>query len=191
MSTYLNKILKSEKGIKDLLIEMKDLSELSVDLAYSALLYNSKDIAKEVIALEEQVDDLKMQVEARCMLACPGPQGMDTLIGSLRISGFIDKVTDAARSMAEMVLGGTETSSFVSEVFRETEETIAKFPVSRLAKSTVEEVEDKTGAVIIAVKRKNRWEYGPSPAFVLSKDDILIVVGTKEDLRNFKTFNRA
>lgn len=34
-------------SIKDILIEMKNLSELMVDLAYSAVLFNSKDAAKK------------------------------------------------------------------------------------------------------------------------------------------------
>ena len=36
------------KSVKDILVEMKNISELMVDLAYSALLFNSKDAAEEV-----------------------------------------------------------------------------------------------------------------------------------------------
>ena len=36
-------------SVKDLLIEMKDMSELMVDLAYSAVLFNNKAAAEEVI----------------------------------------------------------------------------------------------------------------------------------------------
>ena len=39
-------------GVKDLLVAMKDSSELIVDLAYSALLHNSDELASEVLALE-------------------------------------------------------------------------------------------------------------------------------------------
>ena len=37
-------------SIKNLLIEMKNMSELMVDLAYSAVLFNSKAAAEEVVA---------------------------------------------------------------------------------------------------------------------------------------------
>ncbi|HEY3360999.1 MAG TPA: potassium channel protein, partial [Methanosarcina sp.] len=35
----------SPKNLKDLLTEMKDTSELMVDLAYSAMIYDDEDIA--------------------------------------------------------------------------------------------------------------------------------------------------
>jgi len=48
-------------GVKDLLIEMKDTSELIVDIAYSALLHNSADLATEtgvsVIAIHRAGDE--------------------------------------------------------------------------------------------------------------------------------------
>jgi len=37
---------------------MKNLSELMIDLAYSAALYNDKDLAEDVLALERRVDTL-------------------------------------------------------------------------------------------------------------------------------------
>ena len=46
------------RNLKDLLIEMKDTSELMVDLAYSAMVYDDEDIAEEVIRLEEKIQIL-------------------------------------------------------------------------------------------------------------------------------------
>ena len=44
--------------VMKLFLEMKDTSELMVDLAYSSLLYNNKDIAAEVEHLGVQVDEM-------------------------------------------------------------------------------------------------------------------------------------
>lgn len=49
-------------SIKDILIEMKNLSELMVDLAYSAVLFNSKDAANEVLKLENKVNSLNYEI---------------------------------------------------------------------------------------------------------------------------------
>jgi len=57
------------KSIKEILIEMKNMSELMVDLAYSALLFNSKDAAKEVIKLENKVNRLNYQIKKESLLA--------------------------------------------------------------------------------------------------------------------------
>ena len=40
-------------GVKDSLVEMKDLSEQIIDLSYSAILFDSSDIASQVDELEE------------------------------------------------------------------------------------------------------------------------------------------
>ena len=57
-------------NLKDVLIEMKDISELAVDLAYSAVLFESSAIADEVIELEEQMNDLVYQARITSMPPC-------------------------------------------------------------------------------------------------------------------------
>ena len=44
--------------VSDLLLEMKNLSELMIDLAYSAALFNDKELAEDVIELESRIDTL-------------------------------------------------------------------------------------------------------------------------------------
>ncbi len=50
------KIVYKPIPVRELLLEMKNLSELMIDLAYSAALYNDKDLAEDVLALERRVD---------------------------------------------------------------------------------------------------------------------------------------
>ncbi|HJK14408.1 MAG TPA: potassium channel protein, partial [Methanocorpusculum sp.] len=56
-------------NLKDVLIEMKDISELMVDLAYSAVLFESNAIADEVIELEERMNDLVYQARITSMMS--------------------------------------------------------------------------------------------------------------------------
>ena len=50
-------------SIKNILIEMKNMSELMVDLAYSAVLFNSKDAAEEVLKLENKVNSMNYEIK--------------------------------------------------------------------------------------------------------------------------------
>ena len=50
-------------SIKNNLIEMKKMSELMVDLAYSAVLFNSKDAAEEVLKLENKVNSMNYEIK--------------------------------------------------------------------------------------------------------------------------------
>jgi len=52
-------------GIKQILTEMKDISELIVDLAYSAVLFNNEELAEEVHELEEEMDMMDSRIRQR------------------------------------------------------------------------------------------------------------------------------
>ena len=58
MPRHFEKIAYKPIPVRELLVEMKNLSELMIDLAYSAALFNDKDLAEDVIALEEHIDTL-------------------------------------------------------------------------------------------------------------------------------------
>ncbi|HWR25590.1 MAG TPA: PhoU domain-containing protein, partial [Methanosarcina sp.] len=59
----------SPRNLKDLLTEMKDTSELMVDLAYSAMIYDDEDIAEEVLNLEDKMDTLDYHMKMAAMLS--------------------------------------------------------------------------------------------------------------------------
>ncbi|MEJ2272793.1 MAG: potassium channel protein, partial [Candidatus Bathyarchaeota archaeon] len=45
-------------SVREALTEMKDVSEIMIDLAYSSALFNSHELAEEVMELEKRVDYL-------------------------------------------------------------------------------------------------------------------------------------
>jgi len=44
------------KSVREIFIEMKDIAELMVDLAYTAILFGDREIAEEVLDLEKRMD---------------------------------------------------------------------------------------------------------------------------------------
>src|ERR671917_1819595 len=55
----------------DILIEMKNFSEVAVGLAYSALLYGDAGLAREVVAIEDEMDEMRYRLERWVLLAAP------------------------------------------------------------------------------------------------------------------------
>ena len=47
----------------DVLVEMKNVSEVAVGLAYSALLFNDQSLAAEVGQLEDRLDEMRERLE--------------------------------------------------------------------------------------------------------------------------------
>ena len=59
----------------DILIEMKNLSEVAVGLAYSALLYDDAGLAREVVAIEDEMDEMRYRLERWVLLAASPRRG--------------------------------------------------------------------------------------------------------------------
>src|SRR4029077_8756885 len=72
----------------DILIELKDLAEAAVGLAYSSLLFNNRALAAEVGALEARSDQLHDQLESWVLRAAPEARDPDELRGPLRPRGL-------------------------------------------------------------------------------------------------------
>ena len=70
----------------DILIEMKNSSEVAVGLAYSALLFQRRALAAEVAALEARSDILHDELESWVLKAAPEARNTDELRGLLRLA---------------------------------------------------------------------------------------------------------
>ena len=78
--------------VRELLLEMKNLSELMIDLAYSAALYNDKDLAEDVLALESRVDYLSYLLDMEIMVAARDAKDAEALIGVSTVAASTDKI---------------------------------------------------------------------------------------------------
>lgn len=98
------------KSVKDILIEMKNLSELMVDLAYSALLFNSRDAAEEVIKLENKVDRLNYEIKKESLLAARSVEDAEKLTALLEVGEAAENIANSAKDIADLVLRGNRAT---------------------------------------------------------------------------------
>ena len=83
-----DRAISQKRSVKDILVEMRDTSELMVDLAYSALLTNSREIAEEVQKLEARMDDLQYEIEGMLLLSARTREDAADLAGITLIRNF-------------------------------------------------------------------------------------------------------
>ncbi|RLG50802.1 MAG: hypothetical protein DRO00_08175 [Thermoproteota archaeon] len=180
-----------EEKLGSMLADLVDLAKLSVDLAHSSFLYFNPDIAREVEKLELLVDLLHTDLELEA-IKTGREKGIPEkkVLGLLRLALAAENITDAARSIAEVVLGGVRPHPIVEQVMRETADTVFMVEVKEGSKVTGLSLGDlnleEMGLRIIAVKRGERWIYKPTPSFVLKEGDIVVVSGYKEGRENFE-----
>jgi len=178
------------REIEETLKEVKESSELMIDLAYTALLLNNREIAEDVLELEERMDELHLNLEKMALKACSVARDPVSLLSVLRISSAAEELADAASRMAEVVLKGIETQPILSFVVEEAEETVVRARISEdsvMAGRSIADLdlEDRIGMRIIAVRRGGQWIYDPPDSLKLMPDDILIARGYSEGREMF------
>ncbi|MFB0514308.1 MAG: potassium channel family protein [Candidatus Bathyarchaeia archaeon] len=178
------------KKIIDMLVELKDTSELMLDLAYSSILLNSKELAEEVQALEEHMDKLHTDFELLVLSAGIPPEESKNFLGLIRIGVVTENIADAAAQIAEVVLRGIEPHPVLALAIEEAEETVVRVQVSEespLVGKTLREVQvhEETGMWVLVVRRGGKW-VRPSSDLKINAGDVLIASGYaegEEDLR--------
>jgi uncharacterized protein with PhoU and TrkA domain len=175
-------------SVRETLILMKDISELMIDLAYSAALFNNRELAEEVTELEEKMDSLVYVLNMNLMLAARDKADAESLAGVAKVGSLTNSISDAAADIAGIVLNDIGIHPIVRKVFQRAEEHLARVQVSEtsiLAGKTVNDLDlaAKVGADIIAVRRGKHWMINPEKEIVLP-EDILLARGTAMGLES-------
>ncbi len=186
---------ESFKGIIDMLVELKDTSELMMDLAYSSILLNSKELAQEVATLEEYVDDLHTKFELLVLARCISPAESKDYLGLIRLGVVTEKIADAAMQIAEVVLRGLDPHPVLKLAIREAEETVVHAKVSKkspLAGKTLREaqIHEETGMWVLSIRRGDKW-IRPKPDVVIEVGDHLIASGYAEGAEDLRKLTNA
>ncbi|UCE29261.1 MAG: hypothetical protein JSV85_00525 [Candidatus Bathyarchaeota archaeon] len=172
------------KRIVDKLVELKDTSELMMDLAYSSLLLNSHRLAEEVQELEEHVDELHTEFELLVLSSGFKKEESRDFLGLIRLGVVTEKIADAASEIAGVVLRGLEPHPVLKLVIEEAEETVARVQVARessLIGKTLRDAQipEETGMWVLSIRRGRRW-IRPKPDVMIKTGDILIASGYAE-----------
>ncbi len=171
--------------VQELLTEMKDISEVIVDLAYASLMYNSRAMASKVNELEDEMDELKYAMRVKALLAARTKEDARELSGILQIASAADRISHAAGEIVDLLDVPPEKRPFITNLINESDEKIRMVrvsPKSDMAGNTIEKlgVEANTGMKIIAMKNRYGWIYDPDDDVKIRAGDDLIVRGTED-----------
>lgn len=185
----LEKVEYKPVPVRDLLVEMKDLSELMIDLSYSAALFNSKELAEEVLELEKRVDTLTYLLNMNAMVATRDAEDAESLVAVSVVTAAADKISDAAADIASLVLDDIGIHPIVREAFEKVEERLTRAEVksnSILIGRKLDELElaAKIGVDIIAIRRNREWIINPVEDEMLKTGDVLMARGAPNGIED-------
>ena len=156
--------------VRTLLVEMKNLSELMIDLAYSSALFHSHELAEDVLELEKRVDTLALLLKMNIMIAARDAKDAKDLLGVSLVSSSADKISDAVERVEERL------GRFVVK------------PDSILVNRKLRELKlaSRIGVDIIAIRRGKDWIIDPKGNDKILKDDVLIARGAPSGIEELK-----
>ncbi|MFP5310275.1 MAG: potassium channel family protein [Actinomycetes bacterium] len=173
------------RTVKELLVGAKDAAELMVDLAYAAVFFGDDGLAREVLRLEERMDDLLVELREVCMLATRTMEDAEQLSGVLSMAVSIEGIADAAEDIARVVLKDLGVPKELRDDLRHATEVTARVKVREENQLEGVPLKDlalpaRTGMWVIALRRDVEWIYGPDGDEVLREGDVLFLQGPPE-----------
>ncbi len=179
------------RTVKDLLVEIKDTSELMIDLAYSAVFFDNDDIAEEVISLEKNMVDYLKEIRVVSILSVRRVDEAESVSSILQIANAAQKIGNAAGDIAMLVIKDYKLPrEMVNSIIVNSEETVTKGQVTReseVAGKTLGEskLHTRTGLRVIAIRRGVEWVYNPNRDTKIMKGDVLFARGDVTGIPNF------
>jgi uncharacterized protein with PhoU and TrkA domain len=169
----------------DVLVEMKNISEVAIGLGYSALLLDDQSLAAEVSHLEDRLDEMRERLEVWVLRSAADEVDPSPLRGLLHLAAAAEELGDAAQQMVWLVEEDEEMHPVLRMALGESDEVIAWMPVaagSQLDGQSLAEskLEVETGFYLLAIRRSGRYVYRPRGNVRFQAGDELIASGPDE-----------
>ena len=169
----------------DLVVEMKNSSEVAVGLAYSAILLRDRSLAAEVMVLEDKSDDSFHELEGWVLRAAAELDDPEELRGLLHLARASERIVDAAKSMTRIIESDDAPHPIIAAALAQTDEIVGDAivaPGSEADDHTLRdlEVHTATGMEVLAIQRDERWHYRPRGTQKLRAGDRLLAIGPDE-----------
>ncbi|MCP3936007.1 MAG: potassium channel protein [Actinomycetia bacterium] len=169
----------------DTLVEMKNLSETAVGLAYSCLVLRDKGLAREIKGLEARLDEMKSSLQTWVLRA--GQENLDPspLRGLLHLAEAAEDIGDQALEMVAVVLDDGELHGIVTLALGDTDEVVVSMPVAPHSEADTAALGSlglnlDPGFHVLAVRRGASYLYNPRKYVVLHAGDEVLASGPEE-----------
>ena len=169
----------------DTLVEMKNISETAIGLAYSALVLHDLSLAREVRALEERLDEMKVSLQTWVLRAAAYDMDPSQLRGLLHLAEAAEDIGDQALQIVSLVLDQEDVHPVLALALGDTHDVVVQVPVA--PGSTADDatlgslgLAVDPGYHVLAVRRAAAYIYNPGKTVTLRAGDELLASGPEE-----------
>jgi uncharacterized protein with PhoU and TrkA domain len=169
----------------DVLVEMKNMSEAAVGLAYSAMALRDRGLAAEVGHLADRLDEMKDHLQLWVLRASAADVDPSPLRGLLQLSHVAEQLGNQANQMVWLIREDIDFHPVLAMALGESDEVAIRIPVaedSAAAGSSIGsmELDIEPGFHPLAIRRGGRYLYRPRPFVEFQPGDEVIATGPPE-----------
>ncbi|HEC09512.1 MAG TPA: potassium channel protein [Acidimicrobiales bacterium] len=169
----------------DTLVEMKNLSETAVGLAYSTLVLRDPALAREVRSLEDRLDEMKASLQTWVLRAAADNVEISSLRGLLQLAEAAEDIGDQAYQMSAIVLENEDLHPVLAMALGDADDVVMHLPVAPGSAADGASLGELAlnvdpGFHILAVRRGNTYLYNPRKYVVLHAGDEVLASGPDE-----------
>ncbi|MEM2192299.1 MAG: TrkA C-terminal domain-containing protein [Candidatus Hadarchaeales archaeon] len=178
------------KSVRELLREMKDTSDLLVDLSFAAIFFENRELAEVVQRLETKMDDLMYTIRIMAAVAARNVNEAKKITGILQVASATEKISNATGDIADIVIRGIKVHPVVREAIRLADEKVVMVRVKRhsqLAGKTFRELRlpSTIGVWTLGLKREGKWIIPLTGDTEILARDILLSRGPRDGVQIF------
>ncbi|RLG56677.1 MAG: hypothetical protein DRN83_03490 [Hadesarchaea archaeon] len=168
------------KSVRELLTEMKNVSDLMIDLAYASVLLKNRELAERVHELEAKMDELMYQIRTIAAVVTRNVHEARKITGILQVASAAESISNATGDIADLVRSRARIHPVVQDAFRVSDEKIASIKIRNI--STIRDkklcdlkLASSIGVSVLAIKRRGEWIIPVTrESFVLSGDTLIV-----------------
>ncbi|MCP3989735.1 MAG: potassium channel protein, partial [Actinomycetia bacterium] len=169
----------------DTIVEMKNLSEVAVGLAYSSLVYRDRSLAAEVRHLEDRLDEMKIRLELWVLRAAGDDIDPSRLRGLLHLAAAAEDLGDQAQQMVWLIEKSSDLHPVLHVALGDTDDVVLRMPVAESAAAAGRPLGDldlpiEPGFNVLAIERNGRYLYRPRKHVELRAGDQVLADGPEE-----------
>ena len=169
----------------DVLVEMKNLSEVAVGLAYSALVLGDLGLAAEVRHIEDRLDEMKDRLELWVLRAASEKVDPSPLRGLLHLSQAAEDIGDQAQAMVWLIEKQEDVHPILELALGDSDEVVIRVPVRAESEADGRLLSElrlniEPGFTVLAIRRGEQYVYRPRGRARLVAGDELIASGPDE-----------
>ena len=172
----------------DVLVEMKNVSETAVGLAYSCLVLRDLSLAREVRTLELRLDEMKSTLQTWVLRAATDDADPSPLRGLLHLAEAAEDIGNQALQMVSIVLEDVDLHPILAVALGDADDVVVTVPVRAASNADgatlgALDLSADPGYQILAIRRGSTYLYNPKKYVVLHAGDYVIASGPEEGER--------